>query len=165
MNGSSSTTRAIIYCRVSSEKQAADAKTSLDNQEATCRRACEDRDYKVVQVLNEVDKRWELDRPELAKAREAIRTGEADILMAMTVDRLSGDGKHLYLILDDIEKAGGRLEFADQELEDTPDGQFLGNLQTFLAEAELEYLAHRSRQGVQQKIGRRGVIADKGECQ
>jgi DNA invertase Pin-like site-specific DNA recombinase len=141
--------RVIAYCRVSSEKQATSDKTSHEYQEKRIRKVCEERGYTVVQVLQEVDKRWELDRPELAKAIRAIKDGEADVLMAMVMDRLSGDTKHLYLILDDVEKAGGRLEFADQTFEDTPEGRFLRSVMTFMSELEILRISARSRQGHQ----------------
>jgi site-specific DNA recombinase len=147
MNRTPYAPRVIIYCRVSSQQQATDDKSSHEYQERRCREACEARGYEVVQVLKEVDKRWELDRPELDKARQAIKGGQANILMAMVMDRLSSDTKHLYLILDDIERAGGRLEFADQEFEDTPEGRFLRSVATFMAELEILRIKARARQG------------------
>lgn len=149
MNGSSNARRAIIYCRVSSEREAADAKTSLDNQEATCRRACAERGYEVVQVLQQVASRSALDRPELEKAIRAIDGAEADILMATTMDRLSGGSKHAYILLEDIAEAGGRVEFVDQ---DASEVRFLQSIRAFLAEVELERLSHRVRQGIGEKL-------------
>jgi DNA invertase Pin-like site-specific DNA recombinase len=139
--------RVIAYCRVSSEQQATDDKTSHEYQEERIRKACAERGYTVVQVLKEVDERWETDRPELNKAVHAIKHGEADVLMAMILERLTVDTRHMYMILDDVEKAGGRLEFADQVFEDTPEGRFLRDVYRFMGELEVFRIGARSRQG------------------
>lgn len=144
--------RAIIYCRVSSEKQAGDDKSSHDHQEQRCRQACAARGYTVAQVIHEVDKRWELDRAGLQQAIRAVREGAADVVMAMVMDRLSGDQRHLYIILEDIEGNGGRLEFADQQYEDSAFGRFLRNVYAFMSEVETERISARSRQGKQGAI-------------
>lgn len=139
--------RVIAYTRVSSAKQATDDKSSHKYQEDRIREACKARGDTVVQVLKEIDRRWELDRPELTKARQAIRDGEADILMAMTMDRLSGDQHHVYIILEDVKRAGGLVQFADQQFEDTPEGRFLLNVYAFISEMEDLRIGRRVIQG------------------
>ncbi|CAN5774242.1 recombinase family protein [soil metagenome] len=139
--------RAIAYTRVSSAQQAGDDKFSHEYQEERIRRACKARGYDVVMVLYEVEKRWELDRPELNKARQAIRDGKADVLMSMTMDRFSSEQTHLYILLFEIEQAGGQLEFADQHYEDTLEGEFLRNVANFMAKVEIERISRRARQG------------------
>ncbi len=140
--------RCLIYCRVSSDRQAADDKTSRAHQEERCRLACQARGYEVADVFHEVDKRWVFDRPELNRVRQAIKDGSADIVMAMVMDRFSGDQRHLYILMDEIERHGGRLEFADEEYDDTPTGRFLRAVRVFMAEVEIERLSGRVRAGM-----------------
>lgn len=144
--------RCVIYTRVSTPAQATEDKSSPEYQAAQCREACEDRRYKVVRVIKEVDKRWEPDRVGLEEARQMIRDGEADVLMAQRMDRLTGEQAHLYIVLDDVKRHQGRLEFAELEIEDTTMGRFLLSVYALMSEVETERISARSRQGKQGAI-------------
>ncbi len=145
--------RCAIYCRVSSERQAADNKTSLESQEAHCRRACEERGYTVVEpVYREVISRRVNERPQLNQVRERVAAGDVDIMMSSVLDRLTGDQRHDYILMEEVERHGGRVEFALEKYDDTAIGRFLRSVRAFMAEVELEKLSFRVQQGINAKI-------------
>lgn len=146
-NATMANERVIAYTRVSSQAQATSDKSSHEYQEERIRSACKTRGYTVIRVMQEVDKRWELDRPELNTARQMFRDGKADVLMAMTMDRLSSELAHLYIFMTDIESHRGRIEYADQEYEDDWRGEFLRNMAVTMGKVEIETKSNRSRQG------------------
>jgi DNA invertase Pin-like site-specific DNA recombinase len=141
--------RCAIYCRVSSENPDT---TPLAVQEEECRKAAEERGYEVVGVYTDTSSQGALGQPGFSDVLQAIKDGIADIVMATAIDRLSRDATNVYIIMDDIEKAGGQLEFANQEFEDTPEGRFLRSVQAFMAKVELARLSHRTRQGHQENL-------------
>ena len=91
--------RAVIYTRVSSERQAAEDRVSIDAQEADCRAYCEQHGYSVTAVYVDKDKyrsRKKLvqpsgqrkDRPQYQAMLKAARAGEFDVIIAWKEDRL-----------------------------------------------------------------------------
>src|SRR5947199_8202286 len=89
--------RAAIYVRVSSTAQEEDG-TSLETQEAACRRYAADRGYSVddVHLFREVHTGGELwERKQLAHLRDAVRRRHVGIVLAYANDRLTRDAVHL----------------------------------------------------------------------
>ena len=137
---------AAIYCRVSSKGQEDNA--SLPTQEAACREYAVKQGYEVAEVYREVHTGAELtERPAMARLRAAVRASEVRAVIAYSVDRLSRNQAHIYILLDEADRAGVRLLFATEEFEDTPIGKFLLGARTFAAELERENIKDRAMRG------------------
>lgn len=138
--------RAAIYCRVSTDSQERDG-TSLDTQEAACRRYAAERGYTVAEahVYREAFSGAEFhDRPRLGEMRAELRALELDIVVAYAVDRLSRDQVHIWLLLDEIDRADARLEMVTESFDDSPTGKFLLSARAFAAEVERVKIRERS---------------------
>ena len=139
---------AAIYVRVSTAKQD-DAGTSLETQEAACRAYCEKRGYDIAGVYREVFSGTELvRRPALTAARQAIRSGAADLLLCYAVDRLGRKQAHVAIVAEEAEQAGARLEFVTEDFERSAVGEFIRSAKAFAAEVEREKIIERTQRGV-----------------
>lgn len=103
--------RAAVYLRVSSDGQADDG-TSLETQEQQCREYCARKGYEVVDVIPEIasgveSMGW---RPELAKARQYLQQGRANILLCWKFDRVNRDSTDNLLLFRETEEAHAHLE-------------------------------------------------------
>ena len=80
--------RAIIYARVSTDEQA-ETGTSIDNQVEKSLTYAEANNIQVVAIFKEDYTGKVLDRPELNKVREMLRSGQADNLIVYKTNRLT----------------------------------------------------------------------------
>jgi site-specific DNA recombinase len=141
------TKRAIVYVRVSDPKQERDG-TSLETQEAACRRYAADHGYAVVVVHSDVHSGADLfERPGLSAVRAAIRARDADVLVCHALDRLSRDQDHRGLIFSEADYAGVAVEFVTEKLEDTPEGRLLLTVRSFQSEVERLKITERTQRG------------------
>jgi site-specific DNA recombinase len=143
------TLRAAIYTRVSSTGQEQDG-TSLETQETACRAYIADHGYNLdsSHVYREVYSGASLwDRPQLTRARTAIRDGEVDVLVAYALDRLSRSQAHVYILDDEFTRHGCRWEFVTERFEDSATGRFLQGAKAFAAELEREKIIERTVRG------------------
>ncbi len=145
------TSRAVIYCRVSSAGQ--EDNSSLDTQEAACRTHAAEQGWLVVDVKREVHSGADLfGRPLLTRAREAMRTGEADVLLCHALDRLSRKQTHVAIVAEESESAGGRLAFVTEDFEQGPVGTFIRGAKAFAAELEREKILERTMRGRRRRV-------------
>lgn len=128
--------RAIVYTRVSSLAQSREDKISLDEQTEECLRYATDNGYEVVEVVREVHSAATVsERPLLLDAMRRIKDGEADVLLAYCLDRLTRQQSGIYTI-DETIRPRGRIEFVTEEFEDTAIGRFTRSAKAFVAESE-----------------------------
>ena len=102
--------RAVIYCRVSTDKQEVDGE-SLEYQEAKCRSYAELHDMDVIIVLLEAKSgfiHYSL-REKLTIARQFIRDGLADVIIVFDLRRFSRNFVHSAMIFEEIESHGGEI--------------------------------------------------------
>ena len=142
--------RAIIYSRVSTDAQERDG-TSLDTQERACDEVATDRDWRVVRRIREAASGGVLERDGLDELRAALRRGEAEVVVAFAVDRLSRSQNHIGILFDEFERAGVRLEFVTERFEDTAVGRFILAARAFIAEVEREKIAERTMRGKEER--------------
>ena len=152
---------AIIYCRVSSEGQERDG-TSLETQEAACRRYVQQHGYDLVRVERDTGSGALLDRPALARAREAIRSGDASVLVAYALDRLSRSQNHVVVLDDECQRHGARLEFVTERFEDTAVGRFVRAARAFGDEIEREKIRERTTRGKVQRAQQGRLVQGTG---
>lgn len=142
--------RAIIYSRVSTDAQERDG-TSLDTQERACDELAADRSWLVVRRVRDAASGGVLERDGLDELRAALRRGEADVVVAFAVDRLSRSQNHIGILFDEFERVGVRLEFVTERFEDTAVGRFILAARAFIAEVEREKIAERTMRGKEER--------------
>ena len=157
--------RAAIYVRVSTAGQEQDG-TSLETQEAACRRYAAERGYTVDEshVYREVHTGVELwERPQLTRLREAIRRREVDLVVAYAIDRLARDPVHLGVVLTEAEHAGVDVQFVSEPLDDSPEGQLIRFVRGYAAKVEHQKIRERSVRGKRARVEAGKVHGHGGE--
>ncbi len=142
--------RAAIFARVS---------TDLQEKEQTIQSQLEAvRGY--VNIGEYVDDGFSgatLDRPGLDGLRDAFRTGEMDVVVFHSPDRLARKAVYQGLVLEEIEKAGMRVEFLNYPVDDSPESRMLLGMQGLFAEYERAKIMERTRRGKLQRA-REGAL-------
>ena len=138
--------RAIVYSRVSTGAQERDG-TSLETQERACVELAKDRGWRVVRCVRDAASGGALERDGLDELRSALRRGEADVVVAYAVDRLSRNQNHIGVLFEEFERSGARLELVTERFEDTAVGRFILAARAFIAEVEREKIAERTMRG------------------
>lgn len=142
--------RAIIYSRVSTDAQERDG-TSLETQERACVELAKDRGWHVTRCIRDAASGGALERDGLDDLRAALRRGEADVVVAYAVDRLSRNQNHIGVLFDEFECAEVGLEFVTERFEDTAVGRFILAARAFIAEVEREKIAERTMRGKEER--------------
>ena len=148
--------RAAIYARVSTDIQEKE-QTILSQLEAV-RGYISERGY--VNIGEYIDDGFSgatLDRPGLDGLRDAIRTGEMDVVVFHSPDRLARKAVYQGLVLEEIEKAGIRVEFLNYPVDDSPESRMLLGMQGLFAEYERAKIMERTRRGKLQRA-REGAL-------
>jgi site-specific DNA recombinase len=138
--------RAIVYIRVSTDAQERDG-TSLDTQERVCIDFVLRAGWLLVECISDTASGYTLDRPGIARVRQLLRQGSADVVVAYAVDRLSRNQNQIGVLFDEAAQADARLEFVTENFEDTAIGRFILAARAFIAEVEREKIAERTRRG------------------
>jgi site-specific DNA recombinase len=129
--------RAVIYCRVSTDKQEVDGE-SLEYQEAKCRSYAELHDMDVVIVLLEAKSgfiHYSL-REKLTIARQFIRDGLADVIIVFDLRRFSRNFVHSAMIFEEIESHGGEIVSVSENIDNSLTGKLIRSILAWSAESE-----------------------------
>lgn len=140
--------RVAIYCRVSSAGQ--EDGSSLETQEAACRRWADERGLPVASVSREVWSGSHRHRPQLDALIERLTPG--DVVLAYALDRLSRSQVDTAILIDHIEEAGASLALVTEDFERSAVGVFLRNAKAFAAELEREKIAERVSRGKRARV-------------
>lgn len=144
--------RAIIYSRVSTPDQEKEG-TSLKTQQEHCRAYAEEHGYTVIAAYQNVYSGAKYrERPGLSKLREQVRAGDADVVIAYALDRLSRQQSHLAIIAEEIEDHDAQLAFVTEDFEDSAVGRFIRSAKAFAAEVEREKISERVTRGRKARI-------------
>ncbi len=140
--------RLALYARVSTEDQEREG-TSLESQtEAGLRKADElGGELPKERVLKEVFSGLTLDRPKLTELREWVRRNEIDAVIIYSTDRLSRDPVHLLLLVDEFDKAGVKIHFVTEPLDNSLEGQLLGFVRGWASKVEALKIRERTTRG------------------
>lgn len=149
--------RALIYTRVSTERQQKEA--TAESQQREARAFAEKRGLAIVRVAHEQHTGAELwERPILTAERERIRNGEYDAVIFHSVDRLSRDAAHLLIFHDECTRAGVEILFVTEEFDATPEGKLMLSVKGFVAEIERLKIRERMTRGKRQRVERGKLI-------
>lgn len=88
-----------------------------------------------------------LNRPALDRLRDHVRLGDYDCILVTSPDRLARNYVHQMLLLEELERAGCRVEFLDQPVGDTPHDHLLLQIRSAVAEYERALIGDRMRRG------------------
>jgi site-specific DNA recombinase len=142
--------RAIIYCRVSSPGQKDNG--SLEEQEARCRKWCEEHGYQIIAMYHEIYSGEDVDRPKLEIARDQVRNGEVDVIVVDKVDRFSrADPAITAHVMVDAEQYGCTVEFVEIQ-DDSFEGQILAAVLSIVARVEHKRIKERLNAGKRRRI-------------
>lgn len=144
-------TRAILYCRVSTEEQ--EHNNSLPTQLQACRRYAEQQGWSVVAELHDALSGALLDRPGLSKLRQVVAAGGVDAVIVYSQDRLTRSVAHMLLLRDELNAAGVALHAVTRGAsQDTPEGRLFDTIEASFAEYERLRIAERARRGKRGKL-------------
>ncbi|TDA30720.1 MAG: IS607 family transposase [Hadesarchaea archaeon] len=114
--------RAVIYARVSS----ADQRGELKRQREMLRKYAEEKGYRVVGTFQDIASGLNGSRRGLKKVFEALRAGQADVIVVAWKDRLTRFGfRYLENHAGDL---GARIEVANEGKEETPQRELVEDL-------------------------------------
>lgn len=144
------TTQAIIYCRFSPRPNAAECK-STEQQEERCKEYCRRKGYDSAYPFQ--DRKTSgglLNRPGLQAAIAALEPGM--VLVVDSSDRLARDLLVYHTICHEVEKAGATIEFADgSPVADTPESKLFRNILADFAAYERDRIRVRTKKGLEKK--------------
>ncbi len=140
--------KAAIYCRVSTTGQAENG-SSLESQRDACLKLAAEAGYQVPSdyIFLEDWTGADLDRPKLEQARELVRSGQAQVLMAFAVDRLARNPIHVGILAEECAKFGADLLFVLEPLDNSPEGALILYVKGFAAQIERERIKERTLRG------------------
>jgi site-specific DNA recombinase len=149
-----STTRTIIYARVSTEDQATNG-VSMAAQVDKCRGYASLYDLSVVEVIEDRGASAKtLARPGLQRALKMLDAGEADALLIYKLDRLTRSVRDLGVLLDRFAAKGDKLALlsvSEQVDTRTAGGRMVLNILTTVAQWEREIIAERTTVALRHK--------------
>jgi site-specific DNA recombinase len=133
------TLRAVIYCRVSTDKQEIDGE-SLEYQEEKCRKYADLHEHTIVAVLKEVKSGFihYSHRHQLTLARQLIRDGLADMVIVWDLRRFSRNFVHSAMIFAEIEGNGGSIISVSENIDNSLTGKLIRSILAWSAESERE---------------------------
>lgn len=154
---------AAVYCRVSTAAQEEEG-TSLDTQEAACRKYAAEQGWDVdeAHMYREQWSGFTRDRPGLTKLRTAVREHEVAIVLVYSMDRLSRNQVDTAILIDEILQSGARLDCVTESVEHSSTGTFLINVRAFIAEREREFIRERTMRGRRMKAEKEGQLPTGG---
>ncbi len=145
--------RAVIYCRVSTDKQEQDGE-SLEYQEEKCRRYADMYDIDIVVVLREAKSGFihYSHREQLTLARQLIRDRLADMVIVWDLRRFSRNFVHSAMIFEEIEAAGGIIVSVSENIDNTLTGKLVRSILAWSAESEREKILEYANRRWQTRI-------------
>lgn len=129
--------RAIVYCRVSTDKQEQDG-ASLDYQEEKCTQYAKLNDIEVIAVLREAKSgfiHYSL-REKLTLGRQLVRDGVADMIIVFDLRRFSRNFVHSAMIFEEIESAGAEIVSVSENIDNSLTGKLIRSILAWSVESE-----------------------------
>src|SRR5258706_8765957 len=145
--------RAVIYCRVSTDRQEQDGE-SLDYQEEKCKQYADLHDIEVVLILREAKSgfiHYSL-REKLTLARQFIRDGLADMIIVFDLRRFSRNFVHSAMIFEEIESNGGEIVSVSENIDNSLTGRLIRSILAWSAESEREKIVEYANRRWQTRV-------------
>ena len=145
--------RAVIYCRVSTDKQEQDGE-SLEYQEEKCRQYAELHDIDVFVVLKEAKSGFihYSHREQLTLARQFIRDRMAAMIIVWDLRRFSRNFVHSAMIFEEIESAGAEIVSVSENIDNSLTGKLIRSILAWSAESEREKIVEYANRHWQTRL-------------
>lgn len=144
----------VAYLRVSTEEQA-DSGLGLEAQASAIAAEAERRNWTVVETFTDAGVSGSvqpMDRPGMASAVSMCRDGQADVIVAAKLDRLSRDTRHALAFHEFANRCGFKWLAVDADDDTTTaDGEFLFTMRMGLATRERKLIGERTKAALQVK--------------
>jgi len=135
-----------IYCRVSTDNQEREG-TSLQTQLENCLTYCQGKGYEAAYRFTEAYSGLSLERPELDKLREMVRTETIDVVVCYSLDRITRDPGHGVIITQELEKHRVTLEAVTEDVDNSELGKLISYIRGYASKLEAEKIRERSIRG------------------
>src|SRR5882672_4340665 len=151
--------RAAFYARVSTARQ--EQEQTIDSQIAALEAAA-----LAVGLLIPPERRYvddgfsgsRLDRPGLDALRDAAADGLLDVAFIHCPDRLARNFVHQQVVLEELEKRGVEVRFAEHPIGERAEDRLLVQMQGVIAEYERAKIVERTRRGKVHKVRTRQTL-------
>lgn len=135
-----------LYARVSSETQAKEG--TIESQIEVLREYAKKNKLDVVtECLDDGYSGTSLDRPALDQLRDLAALGNIEGILILSPDRLSRSQSNQIILMEEFKKRDIQVIFTSQTFEDTPEGNFMLQIQGAVAELERAKIVDRMRRG------------------
>lgn len=157
-------TRAVLYLRVSTSRQATrDGQTegySIPAQRSACERLAKSLGAEVVdEYVDAGASARSADRPALQALLARLKSQrDVDYVLVHKVDRLARDRADDVAIALAIHQAGAKLVSASEQIDETPSGQLLHGIMATIAEFYSRNLSSEAKKGMAEKARRGGTV-------
>ena len=150
--------RAAIYARVSTPQQMEEG-SSLESQVAILTRLAFEKGYEVPRefIFEEDWSGEDLERPQLDRLRTVAREGLISAIFVYSNDRLSRDPLHFLLLVDEWDKEGIQIFFAQEPLDTSEEGKLIAYVRGYASKLEAIRIRDRTRRGLRARA-ERGLI-------
>ncbi len=145
--------RIAIYVRVSTQRQA--RTQTIDQQIERLRAHIESHGWHLPEANVFRDDGYSgasLKRPGLDRLRDRAAMASFDRVLVTDPDRLARNYVHQVLLIEELQKHGGRVEFLDRPMSQDPHDQLLLQIRGAVAEYERTLIAERTRRGRQRQF-------------
>jgi len=145
--------RAIIYCRVSTDKQEQDGE-SLEYQEEKCIQYADLHDIDVILILKEAKSGFihYSHREKLTIARQLVREQMADMIIVWDLRRFSRNFVHSAMIFEEVESAGGMIISVSENIDNSLTGKLIRSIMAWSAESERNKIVEYANRRWQTRI-------------
>lgn len=143
--------RAFVYLRQSMDREGSGA--AVERQRVDCLKLCADRSWEVARTFvdNDVSASSRKPRPEYTEMLAAIERGEADVVVAWHVDRLTRKLTDLEHLIEIAQSTGLRIATVTGDVDLSTDaGRLVGRILASVARGEVERKGARQKRAHQQ---------------
>jgi site-specific DNA recombinase len=155
-----SMTKAVLYARVSGEKQQKEG--TIESQIAELKRQIAAAGHELVkEYIDDGHSGKYLDRPALDELRTALKTNTFDAVYFLCADRIARNPTHQTIIIDELLKQKKQIIISGQDYKENPENKLTLNMLGAFAEFESAKIHERMRRGAHHHL-RKGQISSTG---
>lgn len=146
-----------LYARVSTEAQ--EKQQTIDSQLSELRRYAESHGLAIArEFIDDGYSGTMLERPGLDALRDCVAAGGVETVLCLCPDRLSRNYLHLGILIEEFQKRGVKVAFVNQQIDDTPEGRLLLQIQGAVSEYERAKILDRTRRGKKHKAQQGHIV-------
>ncbi len=155
----STTKRAILYSRVSTQEQASSG-YSLAQQIEALRVYAASEGYEILEEITDPGQSGaSLERPGMDQVRDLVAAGGVSVVLAQDRDRFAREPAYHYLLKREFEERGTKIRALNDRGDESPEGELTDGILDQLAKFERAKTAERTRRGKLRKVREGKVLA------